>query len=118
MAVSRQQRRVRVKESVDHVARYGINLDDTPAQQMWSMIGLTRILIDILDSRALRALATRPSARMSSSSCRSSAILRTTGSSARRAAASAAICGSARWRPKCSMSPISCASNSRVSSIG
>jgi hypothetical protein len=50
--VSRQQRRVRVKESVDHVARYGINLDDTPTQQMWSMIGLTRILIDILDSRA------------------------------------------------------------------
>jgi hypothetical protein len=50
--VSRQQRRVRVKESVDHVARYGINLDDTPTQQMWSMIGLTRILIDVLDTRA------------------------------------------------------------------
>ena len=52
MTVSRQQRRVRLKESVDHVARYGVNLDDTPTQQMWSMIGLTRILIDILDSRA------------------------------------------------------------------
>ena len=52
MTVSRQQRRVRLKESVDRVARYGINLDDTPTQQMWSMIGLTRILIDILDSRA------------------------------------------------------------------
>ena len=51
MTVSRQQRRVRLKESVDHVARHGINLDDTPTQQMWSMIGLTRILIDILDSR-------------------------------------------------------------------
>jgi hypothetical protein len=50
--VSRQQRRARLKESVDHVERYGINLDDTPAQQMWSMIGLARILIDILDSRA------------------------------------------------------------------
>ena len=43
---------VRLTRSTDHVARYGINLDDTPAQQMWSMIGLTRILIDILDSRA------------------------------------------------------------------
>jgi len=52
VTVSRQQRRVRLKESVDHVARYGVNLDDTPTQQMWSMIGLTRILIDILDSRA------------------------------------------------------------------
>lgn len=52
MTVSRQQRRVRLKESVDHVARYGINLDDTPAQQMWSMIGLTRILIDILEGRS------------------------------------------------------------------
>ena len=51
MTVSRQQRRVRLKESVDHVARYGINLDDTPIQQMWSMIGLTRILIDVLDTR-------------------------------------------------------------------
>jgi hypothetical protein len=51
VTVSRQQRRVRLKESVDHVARYGINLDDTPTQQMWSMIGLARILIDILDSR-------------------------------------------------------------------
>jgi hypothetical protein len=52
VTVSRQQRRVRLKESVDHVARYGINLDDTPTQKMWSMIGLTRILIDILDSHA------------------------------------------------------------------
>jgi hypothetical protein len=50
--VSRQQRRARLKESVDHVTRHGINLDDTPPQQMWSMIGLTRILIDILESRA------------------------------------------------------------------
>src|SRR4026209_428658 len=45
VTVSRQQRRVRLKESVDHVARHGINLDDTPTQRMWSMIGLTRILI-------------------------------------------------------------------------
>lgn len=52
MAVSRQQRRARLKESVDHVTRHGIDLDDTPAQQMWSMIGLTRILIDILEGRA------------------------------------------------------------------
>ena len=52
MAVSRQQRRVRLKESVDHVTRYGINLDDPQAGQLWSMIGLTRILIDILDGRA------------------------------------------------------------------
>lgn len=51
MSVSRQQRRARLKESVDHVARYGINLDDPPAGQVWSMIGLTRILIDILDGR-------------------------------------------------------------------
>src|SRR5688572_22207365 len=49
--VSRQQRRARLKESVDHVARYGINLDHLPAGQMWSMIGLTRILIDILEGR-------------------------------------------------------------------
>ena len=52
MAVSRQQRRARLKESVDHAARYGINLDDDPTRQMWSMIGLTRILIDILEGRA------------------------------------------------------------------
>ena len=51
MQVSRQQRRARLKESVDHTTRYGINLDDTPAQQVWSMIGLTRILIDILEGR-------------------------------------------------------------------
>src|SRR5262245_4071607 len=56
MPVSRQQRRMRVKESVDHVSRYGVNLDDSPAQQLWAMIGLTRILIDILEGRApLRA---------------------------------------------------------------
>jgi hypothetical protein len=52
MPVSRQQRRARIKESVDHVARHGINLDDSPPQQMWSMIGLTRILIDILEGRS------------------------------------------------------------------
>ena len=51
MSVSRQQRRARLKESVDHVTRYGIDLDDPPAGQVWSMIGLTRILIDILDGR-------------------------------------------------------------------
>jgi hypothetical protein len=51
MAVSRQQRRARLKESVDHVARYGIDLDDPPAGQVWAMIGLTRILIDILEGR-------------------------------------------------------------------
>src|SRR5687767_14674053 len=49
MSVSRQQRRERLKESFDRVARYGINLDDSPPQQMWSLIGLTRVLIDILD---------------------------------------------------------------------
>lgn len=52
MPVSRQQRRVRLKESVDHVARHGINLDDSPVRQMWSMIGLTRLLIDILEGRS------------------------------------------------------------------
>jgi hypothetical protein len=56
MPVSRQQRRMRVKESVDHVSRYGINLDDPPTSQLWAIIGLTRILIDILEGRApLRA---------------------------------------------------------------
>jgi hypothetical protein len=51
MAVSRHQRRARLKESVDRVARYGIDLDDDPTRQMWSMIGLTRVLIDILEGR-------------------------------------------------------------------
>jgi len=41
-----------LKESVDQVARHGINLDDPPQQQLWSMIGLTRILIDILETRS------------------------------------------------------------------
>jgi hypothetical protein len=51
MVVSRQQRRARLKECIDHVARYGIDLDESPTRQMWSMVGLTRILIDILQGR-------------------------------------------------------------------
>lgn len=46
--MSRQQRRARLKQSVDAVARQGIDLDDSGYDQLWSMIGLTRILMDIL----------------------------------------------------------------------
>src|SRR5262245_53823546 len=52
MSLSRQQRRAKLKQSVDSVARNGIDLDDPPAGQLWSQAGLTRILIDILGARA------------------------------------------------------------------
>jgi hypothetical protein len=48
MSLSRQQRRAQLKESVQSVVRRGIDLDAAPSGQLWSMIGLTRILIDIL----------------------------------------------------------------------
>jgi hypothetical protein len=51
-AVSRQQRRARLKQSADAVSRHGINLDDSGYDQLWSMIGLTRILMDILGGRS------------------------------------------------------------------
>src|SRR5262249_36785043 len=47
--MSRQERRARLRESVSAVSRHGIDLDASNADQLWSMIGLTRILIDILD---------------------------------------------------------------------
>ncbi len=50
--MSRQQRRARLKQSVDAVARQGIDLDDSGYDQLWSMIGLTRILMDILAGRS------------------------------------------------------------------
>lgn len=51
MSLSRQERRARLKQSVEAVTRDGINLDDPLPRQLWSMIGLTRILIDILESQ-------------------------------------------------------------------
>jgi hypothetical protein len=50
--VSRQERRARLKESVHAVTRHGIDLDASQPAQLWSMIGLTRILIDILGGHA------------------------------------------------------------------
>ena len=50
--MSRQQRRARLKQSADAVSRHGINLDDSRYDQLWSMIGLTRILMDILGGRS------------------------------------------------------------------
>jgi hypothetical protein len=52
MSLSRQQRRAKLKENVQAVTRNGIDLDDSPAGQLWSQVGLTRILIDILGGRA------------------------------------------------------------------
>lgn len=46
--MSRQERRARLRESVQAVSRRGIDLDSPNSEQLWSMIGLTRILIDIL----------------------------------------------------------------------
>lgn len=37
---------------MDAVSRQGINLDDPPRDQLWSMIGLTRILMDILETHS------------------------------------------------------------------
>lgn len=48
MSLSRQQRRARLKESVQAASRQGVDLDASPSGQLWSMIGLTRILMDIL----------------------------------------------------------------------
>jgi hypothetical protein len=52
MSLSRQQRRAKLKESVQSVGRTGIDLDAAPSGQLWSLIGLTRILIDILGGHA------------------------------------------------------------------
>ncbi len=49
--MSRQQRRAKLKESIASVSRRGINLDDPNAEQWWSMIALTRILMEILHGR-------------------------------------------------------------------
>jgi hypothetical protein len=51
MSLSRQQRRARLKESVDSVRR-GIDLDATAPSQLWSMIGLTRVMLDVLQTKS------------------------------------------------------------------
>ena len=50
--MSRQQRRAKLKESIAALSRRGINLDDPQSEQGWSMIALTRILMDILDGHS------------------------------------------------------------------
>ena len=46
--MSRQERRARLRESIETASRRGIDLDAAQSEQFWSMAGLTRILIDLL----------------------------------------------------------------------
>jgi hypothetical protein len=54
--VGRQERRIKLKQSVDSVSRRGMNLTDSPSDRSWAVIAATRIVLDILAGRSpLRA---------------------------------------------------------------
>jgi Fe-S-cluster containining protein len=56
--VGRQERRVKLKQSVDAVSRRGMDLTDSPSDRSWAVIAATRIVLDILAGRnPLRASA-------------------------------------------------------------
>src|SRR5262249_55896747 len=48
--MSRQQRRARLKQGVETVSRHGTDLAATQSDQWWAIVGLTRILMDVLRS--------------------------------------------------------------------
>jgi Fe-S-cluster containining protein len=48
----RQERRLKLKQSVDLVSRGGMDLTASGGEQSWSVIGATRILLDILEGRS------------------------------------------------------------------
>ena len=47
----RQERRVKLKQSVDAVSRHGMDLTASGSDQSWAVIAATRIVLDILDGR-------------------------------------------------------------------
>ena len=49
--MGRQERRVKLKQSVDAVSRHGMNLTDSPSDRSWAVIAATRILLDVLSGR-------------------------------------------------------------------
>jgi Fe-S-cluster containining protein len=49
--VGRQERRVKLKQSIDAVSRRGMNLTDSPSDRSWAVIAATRILLDVLSGR-------------------------------------------------------------------
>jgi hypothetical protein len=49
--MSRQERRIKLKQSMDAVARRGVDLSANTNDQQWAVIAATRVLVDVLDSR-------------------------------------------------------------------
>jgi Fe-S-cluster containining protein len=49
--VGRQERRVKLKQSVDAVSRGGMDLSASGSDQSWAVIAATRILLDIVEGR-------------------------------------------------------------------
>jgi|SRR5579871_1452210 len=49
--MGRQERRIKLKQSMDAVVRRGVDLSANMDDQQWAVIGATRVLIDTLDSR-------------------------------------------------------------------
>jgi Fe-S-cluster containining protein len=49
--MGRQERRVRLKQSIDAVSRNGMDLTASGSDQSWAVIAATRILLDILNGR-------------------------------------------------------------------
>src|SRR4051812_35506350 len=48
----RQERRLKLKQSVEAVSRAGMDLNAGGADQSWAVIAATRILLDILEGRS------------------------------------------------------------------
>jgi Fe-S-cluster containining protein len=62
--MGRQERRVKLKQSIEAVSRGGMDLTASGSDQSWAVIGATRILLDILETRApSRATAAAKRAR-------------------------------------------------------
>ena len=49
--MGRQERRIKLKQSMDAVARRGVDLSANMNDQQWAVIGATRLLADTLDTR-------------------------------------------------------------------
>ena len=49
--MGRQERRIKLKQSMDAAARRGVDLSAPMNDQQWAVIGATRLLVDVLDSR-------------------------------------------------------------------
>ena len=55
--MGRQERRVKLKQSVEAVSRRGMDLTASGSDQSWAVIAATRIVLDILDGRSPQGLA-------------------------------------------------------------